>query len=658
MARMPAATKRWTPPPARIAGDQLLKAREKMYQQQREGDSAVANATRLALETKAELEAQKRKNSDDAFLQAKIDKIDAMLKKLVEETKMIPHVSGGGGRRTVQKLLNKEFILDNDDLGVGGTKLPLRKNVKAWVEAKTDIRVKSISALGAVDTSVNTTAYLRLDGKEGPFKRVLAADYTDLIAADSANGIIVQSTFNATYAWLRVTDGQYYAKWFGAKEDGVTADQVAIQRAVNVCLLGDRPVPLVLTGPCWITAKINVDRSIATNDAADMFEIRGEGPYAGFTSTMTGFIIDTTLAWIGTYEPSVCNLTFKNVTWDGLNVNPLTQCVSPKFLKVRFIECRFRCIRCTESPNYLQSWYWLACSNVGCSGQFVLIDTIFYDLRIHNCDFEANPGDGWRSVSGGVYGGSICDNLWEGGGRFFRQYGGEALVVEGNYLEANSGPDFQFSGSGGTHKGTILSGNFFAQIGHAGSCVVVDNADGMVSQGNVANNASLFDTSGTTAGRSHLISTGDRISGTGTKFSHLGKFDADGAGDGTSATVAAASAVSLVTNTAKTVVSINLGVGVFDVSGMLGFLPGATTSASYYVASLSTVDNTTGPNDQRGSQSMAAYVSGGIEVNQPVPTVRMVLTVPTTIYLVAYSTFTVSTMAAFGTISACRVGGL
>jgi hypothetical protein len=80
--------------------------------------------------------------------------------------------------------------------------------------------IASVALLEALDTATNTLVYLSASGKEGLFKRVTAASYTSWIAADTTNAIIVQSTTNATYAWLRVDIDRLDIRWFGGVADG------------------------------------------------------------------------------------------------------------------------------------------------------------------------------------------------------------------------------------------------------------------------------------------------------------------------------------------------------------------------------------------------------------------------------------------------------
>lgn len=120
--------------------------------------------------------------------------------------------------------------------------------------------------------------------------------------------------------------------------------------------------------------------------------------------------------------------------------------------------------------------------------------------------------------------------------------------------------------------------------------------------------------------------------------------------------IAIGSAVALTSATAKTVTSITLTAGDWDVSGIVYHAPAATTSYTRYIGSLSgTTDalNTTAGRFVDFSQ--AAFVSGGNTFNAVIPPYRFNVTGSTTVYLVAFGTFSVSTSAAFGIIRARRV---
>jgi hypothetical protein len=116
--------------------------------------------------------------------------------------------------------------------------------------------------------------------------------------------------------------------------------------------------------------------------------------------------------------------------------------------------------------------------------------------------------------------------------------------------------------------------------------------------------------------------------------------------------IALASATGLTTNVAKNVTSISLTAGDWDVSGWVGFtLNGATTSTAFAAGTSST--SATLSTDYF-VETFTSAVSGSVQ-QYPAPITRFSLAATTTIYLIAYCTFLVSTAAAYGRISARRI---
>ncbi len=123
------------------------------------------------------------------------------------------------------------------------------------------------------------------------------------------------------------------------------------------------------------------------------------------------------------------------------------------------------------------------------------------------------------------------------------------------------------------------------------------------------------------------------------------------------ATVASGSALSLVTNTPKTITSISLTPGIWDVSVIGTFICAASTVTSNQVVSISTTTNTLGPNP--GDDSIFGNFATGITsfgMSYSIPSYRISLSATTTVYYVAQSIFVTSTCTAYGRISATRVG--
>jgi hypothetical protein len=120
--------------------------------------------------------------------------------------------------------------------------------------------------------------------------------------------------------------------------------------------------------------------------------------------------------------------------------------------------------------------------------------------------------------------------------------------------------------------------------------------------------------------------------------------------------VATGSAISLSTSTAANITSINLTAGVWDISCNVKFVPASTTSVTalqWGISPSTAAIDILG--DDCGAVAYTTAVVGQGYANT-IPSYRVTLSSTTTYYLVALATFTVSTVTAYGRISATRVG--
>lgn len=122
------------------------------------------------------------------------------------------------------------------------------------------------------------------------------------------------------------------------------------------------------------------------------------------------------------------------------------------------------------------------------------------------------------------------------------------------------------------------------------------------------------------------------------------------------------SATSLTSNTTSEAdtTGITLTPGVYDISGVAHFVPGATTTVTVMQSWIGTAtgNSTTGRDVDRNFAALA-YPSGSVlvqDINMTVPVWRIAITSSTTYYLKALSVFGTSTMGFRGTIRAIRVG--
>lgn len=128
-------------------------------------------------------------------------------------------------------------------------------------------------------------------------------------------------------------------------------------------------------------------------------------------------------------------------------------------------------------------------------------------------------------------------------------------------------------------------------------------------------------------------------------------------GEFLSANVQSTSAVSLVSGTAKTVTSLSLTAGDWDVWALAGFHPVAgSTNANNLAAGLSTTTNTLPSEPWLGGYASLGIVnqltSG--DYNLAIPSIRVNISSTTTYYLVEQCAFSSSTMGGYGAIMARR----
>jgi hypothetical protein len=127
-------------------------------------------------------------------------------------------------------------------------------------------------------------------------------------------------------------------------------------------------------------------------------------------------------------------------------------------------------------------------------------------------------------------------------------------------------------------------------------------------------------------------------------------------GEYVTATLATGSSVTLGTGVTSNVTSISLTAGDWDVRGVVDYTAGATTSITNQRQGISTTSATLGGQDTFSSNTTAAQVpTASVDDAIPTPVVRISIASTTTVFLVSNATFTLSSLKAYGTISARRV---
>lgn len=127
-------------------------------------------------------------------------------------------------------------------------------------------------------------------------------------------------------------------------------------------------------------------------------------------------------------------------------------------------------------------------------------------------------------------------------------------------------------------------------------------------------------------------------------------------GEFLTASLAAGSATGLVSATPKTIISLSLSAGDWDVWGVADYIPDGATTTSVIQQGISQANNTFGAADTFSAASggnLSGTVLGSL-IAENVPHQRISLAGTTTVYLIAKASFAISTMTAYGSIFARR----
>ncbi len=119
--------------------------------------------------------------------------------------------------------------------------------------------------------------------------------------------------------------------------------------------------------------------------------------------------------------------------------------------------------------------------------------------------------------------------------------------------------------------------------------------------------------------------------------------------------VLSGSATSLATGTAKTITSISLPAGDWDVNGTIYYVIAASTTITLLYAAMSGTTNTQDSVPGKFAQQIFASFAPSSTMSLTLPPYRLSLAGTTSQFLVAQATFATSTMTAYGIIRARRV---
>lgn len=298
--------------------------------------------------------------------------------------------------------------------------------------------VDSIAQLRALDKTKYTRAfvtgyYAAGDGGGTPYWY----DSTDTTSADNGGTVIVADD---GARWKPVYGIRISSKMFGVKGDKTADDTAAVQRYFNWCNAVSPPRKAIMDGMCRLTASVNIDRLVDTNNNEFIIE---SGPLGGgFYADSTVNLFDSTLSMPGV-DPVSEFVTFKDIRFEANLAGTGAYCLTQKFLRMKFINCQWYKIRLIAAATYIQSYYFIGCNNRFWPGTWCGASHAF-DTHMMGCINEFGA-DYLFTLPNGSYSLTIRDSNCEGGGSLLQGGGFRQLVIDGNYLEGNAKPNIDMT---------------------------------------------------------------------------------------------------------------------------------------------------------------------------------------------------------------------
>lgn len=235
------------------------------------------------------------------------------------------------------------------------------------------------------------------------------------------------------------------------------------------------------------------------------------------------------------------------------------------------------------------------------------------------------------------------------------------LVASGKVLTVSN--SLTLAGTDGTTMTFPSTSATIARTDSANTFTGHQTIEGVTSTGATGTGRFVFDTSPTLTTPTIGAATATTLAFSPTTGGIIGtatnnNTNAGNVGEYVESVISSASAISLSSGIPLTITSISLTAGDWDVCGVIDFITAASTSVTQVGTSVSLTNNSFDSNSGRSHITLfAATVPGAQTPAYAIPTasLRFSLSGTTTIYLVAFAVFTVSTLTGYGIIRARRM---
>lgn len=458
-------------------------------------------------------------------------------------------------------------------------------------------KILQVSSGAATGLAYSTPTYPSASGSVG-----------QLLRADGTNNVYTTSTYPDT---VGVSTILY------ASSANIIGTIAAAQNGVLVS--NNTNVPSMLAGPAATGRVLTSNAAAAPSWSTSTFPSTGGAAGNILISDGTNYIASTSL-WPNTVGTAL-HLLISNGTSNVYSTPayPNASVTAGKFI-------------ISDGTNYIASTSIMP-NTVGASGKILISDgtsNVYSTPTYPNASVTAGKviiSDGTNYIAST----SIFPNTVGTAGKIIRSDGTVNAYTTSTFADTYTASNLLYSNGANTVTG----------LATGASGVLVTDVSGVPS---ISSTLPAFTTSSITFNPT----TGGIVGTTTNNNAAAGKV-----GEFISSTVTSGAPVSMTSPTAKTVTSISLTAGDWDVSAFVGTVLGAGTILSAIVVGISLADNTLGA--ETANQILYNPLTANNAPTLSAPLTRMSLGSTTTIYMVSTCVFSVNTCSTFGLLSARRI---